>query len=442
MGKRKVTRFLSLILVATGMLFFGGCTEKTNELKIALDIEDEGRYDELFAYFTQETGIEISATYGEDISKLIGTRDEPDIIKTSTTIVKSMQESLLDLTDLIAEDDEIDTADYIDSLMDALTIDGKVYALPTSVNTSLLYYNKDLFDASAAELREALDLEASESVYPQPDWTYANYQKAGVVLSKHVVNPDQSLTYSQFGAETQLNWWGEWLVYVRQMGGDFYEAGTDNHVLAITSEEAIRATEFFVEKSMGNEGEKFAPDAIEMSSYFSFLSGNVAMIFGGHMGDWYSYDAIGLDWDIQVLPKPVGISDARGGEISADAFGISIRTDKIDAAFAFLKMWTGEAGALKMYQYGKVGALKNMEELIASLPDDEQKDINIEAVFDAMAIALTLPDEKDFAKVMKEMVMTEIYRLMYTGRGSETDIGGVLTRIKTNVDQYYADLYE
>jgi len=438
MLRKILTIIISFVLVITLI----ACSEPVDGLKIALDIEDQGRYDELFAYFTEETGIAIYATYGQDISKLISTPDEPDIIKTSTTVVQLMAELFLDLTDLIEADNDIDTSDYLDSVMEALTLEDKIYALPTSLNTSLLYYNKTLFDESAEELRTALDLNASDSVYPQANWDYSDFQTAGVVLSKYTVEEDDSLTYSQFGAETQLNWWGEWLVYVNQMGGSFYEPGTDDHVLAITSSEVIQATQFYVQKSMGDASVKFAPDAIEMSSYYSFLGGNVAMIFGGHMGDWYSYDAIGLDWDVQVLPTPVGLPEARGGEISADAFGISVRSQKVEAAFSFLKMWAGEAGALKMYQYGKVGALKNMEELIAALPASEQKDINISAVFDAIDLAVTLPSEKDFSKVMREMVMTEMYRLMYTGRGSTTDVVAVLNTIKTNVDQYYQGLYD
>lgn len=440
--RRKLQRTLVWMLVAVfGIALFGCQKTPTTALKIALDIEDQGRYDELFNYFTSQTGIEISATYGLDVSKLIGTADEPDIIKTSTTVVLSMQNLLLDLSDLIAADKDVDTSHYLDVVMQALTIDGKVYALPTSINTSLLYYNKTLFDASAPELRTALGLSDTDSVYPQADWTYDDYQTAGVVLSKHTENTDGSLNYTQFGAETQLNWWGEWLVYLYQMGGHFYQPGSQNHVLDITSPEAVAATNFFVQKSMGDVDHKFAPDAIEMSTYYSFLGGNVAMIFGGHMGDWYSYDAIGLDWDIQVLPTPVGKPDARGGEISADAFGISVRSQKVDAAFSFLKMWTGETGALKMYEYGKVGALKNMQTLIHNLPQDQQKSINIDAVFGAIDKAVTLPAEKDFSKVMREMVMTELYRLMYTGRGSTTDVVGVLQTIKTNVDNYYANLY-
>jgi ABC-type glycerol-3-phosphate transport system substrate-binding protein len=440
MNKKKIMPLVMLLIVAPVITSCISGQTDPNILKIALDIEDEGRYDELFTIFETETGISISATYGQDIGKLIGTKDEPDIIKTSTVVVTSMQPSLLDLTSLIESDDEVDSDNYIDSIMDALTLDGKIYALPTSINTSLLYYNKTLFDAHQDELRSALGLDNSTSVYPQADWTYDEYQTAGVVLSNYTGTPPD-VTYTSFGAETQLNWWGEWLVYVQQMGGSFYEPDSDNHVCAINSPQAIEATEFYRNKAMGPVGEKFAPDAIESASSYSFLGGNIAMIFGGHMGDWHSYDAIGLDWDIQVLPTPVGHPDARGGEISADAFGISVRSNKVEQAFSFLKMWTGETGALQMYEFGKVGALKNMEQLILDLPIDQQRDINISALFDAVDIALTLPNEKDFSKIMREMVMSEIYKLMYTGRGAETDVTLVLNRIKENVDGYYEELY-
>lgn len=438
---RRLLTWTCAVLSLFASFFLLGCQRTSNGLKIALDIEDEGRYDELFAYFTEKTGIAISATYGEDLSKLIGTADEPDIIKTSTVAVGSMMDSLLDLTAYIEADGEVDVSNYIPSLMSALTIGGKVYALPTSVNTSLLYYNRALFDASADELRAAFGLSEDEDVYPKSDWTYSDYVKAGVILTKYTGSAEDP-AYTQFGAETQLSWWGEWYVYVRQMGGTFYQEGSEDHICAINSPEAVAATEFFVRKSMGNAAEKFGPDAIEASSSYSFMAGNVAMILGGHMGDWYSYDALGLDWDVQVLPTPVGNPDARGGEISADAFGISVRSSRPDDAFLFLKMWAGEEGALEMYRYGKVGALTDMESLIASLPEADQKDIDIAAVFEAMSIAETLPAEKDFSKMMLEMTMTEIYKLMYNGRGSETDVAAVLNRIKTNVDAYYAGLYD
>jgi multiple sugar transport system substrate-binding protein len=434
LAKKKIFSFFLFIL----LFVMSACNGKKAGLKIALDIEDENRYTELFEYFSEITGIEISATYGEDISKLIGTKNEPDIIKTSTVVVQSMKDSLLDLNEYI-ESSDIDTDNYITSIIQALTIEDKVYALPTSINTSLLYYNKTLFDASADELRAAFNLLPEEDVYPKEDWTYADYQKAGVILSKYRLDSENKRIYTQFGAETQLNWWGEWLVYVNQMGGSFYEPGTNNRVSALNSPECLAATEFFIEKSRGDAEHKFAPDAIEAASSFSFLNGNVAMIFGGHMGDWFSYDLLGLDWGIQVLPTPVGKSDARGGEISADAFGISVRSKKSSEAFQFLKLIAGEEGAKQMYKYGKIGALKNMADLIKTSP--EESNLDIEVAFKAVEKAITLPSEKDFSKVCREMVMSEIYKLMFSGRGSETDTQSVLNRIKVNVDKYYRDLY-
>ncbi|MDD4077711.1 MAG: extracellular solute-binding protein [Bacilli bacterium] len=433
--KTAVILFLILLLP-----MFSACTKGFDGIKIALDFEDKDRYTELFNYFTTETGIKITATYGEDIGKLVGTKDEPDIIKTSTVVVLSMQDSLRDLTPFMNQYD-VNGDDYIASIIAALTVDGKIYALPTSVNTSLLYYNRKLFDASAAELRMEFNLTSDEDVYPKADWTYDDYQKAGVILSKCTVNAKKERVYTQFGAETQMNWWGEWLVYLYQMGGTFYKPNTNNRILALDSPEAMAATEFYVKKAMGDANEKFAPNAVEAVSGFSFLNGNVAMIFGGHMGDWYSYDLLGLDWGIQVLPTPVGKSEARGGEISADAFGISARSKKPDEAFLFLKMMAGETGAIHMYKYGKIGALKDMKRIIDELPEKDKGSIDIDVVFQAGDKAVVLPREKDFSKVCREMVMSELYKLMFTGRGSETDIEPVLSRIKTNVDKYYQELY-
>ncbi|TVP93735.1 MAG: carbohydrate ABC transporter substrate-binding protein, partial [Acholeplasmatales bacterium] len=172
-ARRQLTVLMGCVLLLSfiGVLIGCGCSrdDGVDVLRIALDIEDRNRYDDLFALFTAQTGIEVRATYGEDVAKLIGTRDEPDLLKTSTVVIRSMKSSLYDLTELIANEPALSPEDYIPSIMAALTIDGRIYALPTSINTSLLYYNKDLFDASEDALREALDLGPEASVYPQAD---------------------------------------------------------------------------------------------------------------------------------------------------------------------------------------------------------------------------------------------------------------------------------
>lgn len=438
--KKAVISVLIVALVAMSVLtVLASCFNNSDDLKIALDEEDRDRYDELFEYYTSVTGKKIRATYGQDISKLIGTKDEPDIIKTSTVVVTSMQSILKDLTSYVDNDPDISPDMYIDSVMEALTIDGKIYALPTSVNTSLLYYNKALFDASAAELRAALNLSETDSVYPQADWTWDDFATAGRVLT---IKEEDSSSYKQFGASTEVRWWGEWLVYVYQMGGTFYEEGTNNTKLAITSPEAIAATQFFVDKSMGDDNVKFSPNIYEAEKGFSFTAQNIAMILGGHTGEWHGYNEFGLDWDVQMLPTPVGRPDARGGEISADAFGISARSRRADDAYQFLKLWAGIEGAKQMYKFDKIGALKNMRQIIEELPAEDQKTINISAVFDAMDRAIVLPNEENFSLVARTRVMGKLQNLFLpaSDRAHETDVTKVLTAIKQDVDKYYEGL--
>jgi multiple sugar transport system substrate-binding protein len=431
-----IKKTLSIFILITTLFILSACNKSQDEfLRIAFDIEDEDRYEEFFAQFEElNPDIKIKALYGQDISKLIGTKDEPDIFKTGDAYIEGIARSLLPLDSFIEGDETFDLNDYHDNIIESLRVDDKLYALPTSINTSLLYYNKTIFDESASEIRLALNLGAEDSIYPNPTWTYDDFQKAGVVMTKYT-GTGINRTYTQYGAETQSTWWGEWLIYVRQFGGDFYETG-NNHKSALNSAAALNGTTFLYEKTMGDDTQKFSPSLTDAE--LSFAGGKVAMIFGGHLGDWASYNILGLDWDIQVLPKPVGRPDARGGEISTDAFGISARSKKAEQAYRFLKYWVSEEGAAEMFKYGKIGALKNMEEIASETSNEDRGNpYNIEAVFDAISIAMPLPKEKDFERVCNQRVMDKI-QIMLLGQLTPSE---TMTLAYNAVNRYYSDLY-
>jgi ABC-type glycerol-3-phosphate transport system substrate-binding protein len=425
------TIFVSLVFLTMG------CKNNDQEqtLKIALDIEDQGRFDAFFATFESlNPDIKISATYGQDLSKLIGTKDEPDLFKTGDAYIESIKTALHPLNDFITNDSSFSTDIFIESIIESLTVDNKLYALPTSINTSLLYYNIDLFDAHEDELRLLLNLNPNDSIYPNQSWTHETMMKAGVVLTKYT-GDGINRRYTQYGAETQYRWWGEWLIYIRQYGGDFYQQN-NNRRSALNSNAAIQGTNYMYLKSLGNDEQKFAPSLKDTE--LSFSGGKVGMIFGGHMGDWASYNALGLNWDIAVLPTPVGRPDARGGEIATDAFGISARSRNKEKAYRFLKYWVSEEGALQMYRYGRIGALKSMQQMIENIPQSErQRPYQIDALFAAMAIARPLPREKDFEQVVNTRVMNRI-QMMLDGIYSPVE---ALNAAHDAVNRYYINLY-
>lgn len=436
---KKILIFIIIFVFTAG--FFSACTKISNEIIVMFDIEDKGRYDEFIANFEKNNiDIKIKAVYGQDVTKLVGTSNEPDLIKTGNVSIESDKNMLTDLNPYIEKYKDLQKTDFNPILIDTLTVDGALYGLPTAINTSLLYYNKDLFDASADELRIALRLSASQSVYPAAGWTYDDFQKAGVVLTKYQISSGIKI-YSQYGAETQSLWWGEWLVYVRQFGGDFYEAG-NNHKSALNSEAALKGTTFLYNKCLGDDSMKFAPKTLD--NELSFAGGKVAMIFGGHIGDWPSYNALDLNWDIQILPTPVEFPDAKGGEISADAYGISARSNKKDKAYKFLSYWVSEEGAAIQFKFGRIGALNNMQSIVADFnaanPELTGKNPqNINAVFTAAGVAIPLPREKDFKLVCTQYVMDKI-QIMLQGEEGYTPLKAMENAFKS-VNNYYKNLY-
>ncbi|MCK7484305.1 MAG: hypothetical protein MZU97_01180 [Bacillus subtilis] len=248
-----------------------------------------------------------------------------------------------------------------------------------------------------------------------------------------------SRTYTRFGAETQLNWWGEWLVYLQPSGRHLLSSTepTTTSPPSIAPKRIARDHRFIAPKSMGDAQTKFAPDADRSRQFgFSFSHGNVAMIFGGHMGDWYAYDVLGSGLGHPgACPNPSDVPTRGAAKSPRTRSGSRFEARRTEAGLPLSQAVGGRSRrAGNVSSQGKIGALKNME-AIDRRPAGRTNSTTstITALFDAIeSSGHACPAEKDFAKVMREMVMTEIYKLMFTGRGSETDVAVVLN---TNQDK-------
>lgn len=113
-------------------------------------------WDETAAMFEEETGIKVNiqAVQNEDMDGKLQTAlnsgDAPDVFMARgggklADIVEAGQ--ALDLTDLIDDD----VRDAVGGTLNAFSVDGKVYGMPTSVLPGGIYYNKAMFEEAGIE---------------------------------------------------------------------------------------------------------------------------------------------------------------------------------------------------------------------------------------------------------------------------------------------------
>src|SRR5688500_1271644 len=236
--------------------------------------------------------------YQTKLKTLTAAGKPPDLFWTGDVWVAYQLPFLADLTDLVARDAaEIELDDFYPELLAAGRYDGRQILLPRWFNVALLYYNRTLFDAA----REP---------YPTADWRWDDYLAAAKRLTRRA--PDGKVEV--WGTSITTGWCGEWLIYVRQAGGDLFTDDVNRCLL--DSPEAIAGMQFYFDKIYTHRVAPrpgFGPDQ-------GFMSGKIAMELGGHTGNWINFNQHpGRDWDRQILPP--GPVTRPGGAAAADRAG-------------------------------------------------------------------------------------------------------------------------
>jgi len=331
--------------------------------------------------------VQIKVLWGGAQDQLIAANKAPDVIWTSDLQINDQKNLLLDLHRFIIRDKTINKADFYPELWKALQLGGRQLALPMNFNVGLLYYNKDLFDAASV-------------AYPTASWTQDDFLAAAKKLTK-----TSGGKTTQWGVSNTFGWWGEWLIHVRQSGGDWLRGGK----VALNSPSSIKGLQLFYDKAATL---KVSPGPKD-DGLGGFAAGKTAMEYGGHTGNWTSYNNVkGLNWDIAVLPK--GFSSSKGGELALEGWGVSAKSKNPAAAYkvaAFLvspevltSQWTNIRNPVSRISVANAA----LDVAKAKRPSPQ----NIEALFGGVSTGMTLPRDIPFIKVTQEVVQPYIDKML------------------------------
>ncbi len=351
------------------------------------------------AFMEEYPNIRVEGLYGVDQYQELETNTPPDLLFIGTGQLADYPQVFEDINVVLDEYYNNDVAkiaefksQFINGLLDSCTYQDKLVIMPNNVNVGLLYYNKDLFDAANID-------------YPNNTWTHDDFVRVGKQLTKQ----DES-GYTQWGCSTTSGWWGEYLIYVRQYGGEFYKM--DGITPAMDTPEFKKGIEFFKNKCVGEN--KFSPNpgdtSVGAGALGGFIAGATAMEFGGHTGNWASYNALeGFNWDVEVLPTPADNPNAKGGELALEGWGISKKSKNKLNAMRLLEFLYTDYGTELFSVSGKLMPTKAFKEKVLATPKAERSaPQNMEAVFAEMERGIPLPTNPNFTYCAQAPVWNNI----------------------------------
>lgn len=155
---KKTKKFVAVILVLLFAFVFSGCGQSADQsYKIDLEIwglfDDSeiytpiiSKYKELNPYIGEIKYRKFSAdTYRQEILDALASGQSPDIFLIQNSWLPSFENKLSPSPGLITEQEM--KSNFVDVVSSDFVSNGKVFALPLSVDSIALYYNKSIFNA-------------------------------------------------------------------------------------------------------------------------------------------------------------------------------------------------------------------------------------------------------------------------------------------------------
>ncbi|HEX6970757.1 MAG TPA: extracellular solute-binding protein, partial [Limnochordia bacterium] len=168
----------------------------------------------------------------------------------------------LDLRPLIARDAaEVRPDDFFPGTIDRLTYEGQVYALPTWMASSGVYYNEQIFNESGV-------------AYPDGNWTWVDLVEKGKKLAR--VDADNRLVQFAFTPDGyNFNWSTGPMIWVWSNGGDLISEDESRFLLG--GSRARQALDFYYDVIF-NQNISVGPVEHQQQSFWErFFHGTVAI---------------------------------------------------------------------------------------------------------------------------------------------------------------------
>lgn len=220
--------------------------------------------------------------------------------------------ALRDLTPLMQRDAEFDLSAYLPQVVDWYRQGNGLYGIPSGIETTVIAYNQDLFDAAGEP-------------YPAPDWTVEDMLAAAERLTR----------FDPHSRRIQVAGLG-----MKNLGYQYYGLDLltgDHRRFALNTEagrEHLRQNVELIGKRILQKGGEFE----SLDRLAGFLSGRVAMMDVTASNIAELHDRVLFRWD--VVAMPIGKTGKRLGWASSSGYCIARNSKHPELAWELLKKLT------------------------------------------------------------------------------------------------------
>ncbi len=269
-----------------------------------------------------------SGDYYARILTQIAAGDPPDLLQIGDDAVPMFvgRGAFVPLDDFIAGTEyPLDTNIYLPGVLEPGRWDGAQYLLPKDFSPLAVYYNKRLFDEAGVP-------------YPKDGWTWAEFLDTAQKLTK----TDAEGKTTQWGVQLPAAWTTGFEYWVAAAGGSLISEDGAEFAGYMDSPQVQEAVQFYAD--LYNEY-KVAPLPADMNAFgggnSEFDNGTAAMRIFGRWPQSGMRENPNID--LGVVGMPVG--EQRANVLFWGGFGISALSENPEAAWRFLRFYTGPEGA-------------------------------------------------------------------------------------------------
>jgi multiple sugar transport system substrate-binding protein len=292
-------------------------------------------HQEIIARFEEENPdilVQLEAVAGRDyytrLLTQIAADDAPDIMQIGDDAVPMFVDAgaFLPLDEFITGEYPLDTSIYLPGVLEPGQWEDQQWLMPKDFTPLGVYYNKAIFDEYGVE-------------YPQGGWTWDDMLEIAQALTK---DNDGDGRTDLWGIQLTANWTTGFEYWIAAAGGRLISEDGTQFVGYMDSPETVEALRFYAD--LYNEYQVSPPPAdfnLWAGGNAEFDNGQAAMRIFGRWPQAGLLDNPNVD--LGVVGVPTG--DERANILFWGGFGIFSGTENPEAAWRFLKFYTGEEGS-------------------------------------------------------------------------------------------------